>query len=312
MTHKSAVSAMVSAMALTAWLVVPARAQERERTVPTRAFDRFELESETGVGFWAEAGALYERQQDVDTAKGETSGFHSTTAFARFAYGDKKWEAGAFIPYLDVKGNQTLGRATTDVSDNGVGDILLAGKYVPIQSDILDLGAGAALSLPSGDHKRGVGSGGAAVGVPSAGPQQGLGAGELGGLPFITGAFHMAVADVRAHLGGEFFTGSSHGGAASDRLVYGFGIFLPLCNYAALRNEFSGTNVYDAPDEPKIVNYLPGLDLRLPIGNLDALLRITGAVGVSSRAPSWGAGGSLVISSPTLRAPVAKGGVVIE
>jgi hypothetical protein len=52
--------AMVSAMTL-AWLAVPVRAQERERTVPTRAFDRFELESETGVGFWAEAGALYAR-----------------------------------------------------------------------------------------------------------------------------------------------------------------------------------------------------------------------------------------------------------
>jgi hypothetical protein len=311
MTRKSALSAMVSAMTLAAWFVVPARAQERERTVPIRAFDRFELESETGVGFWAEAGALYETQQEADTADGRTSGFHSTTAFARFAYGSEKWEAGAFIPYLDVKGNQASDGGTTDVSENGVGDILLAGKYVPIRSDLLDLGAGAALSLPSGDHKRGVGSGGAALGVPTAGANEGLGSGELGGMPFVTGAFHMAVADVRAHLGGEFFTGSSHDGAASDRLVYGFGIFLPLCKYAALRNEFSGVNVYDLDNGPKVVNYLPGLDIRLPIGNLDMLLRITGEVGVSSEAPPWGAGGSLVITSPTMRAP-ARGGVVIE
>lgn len=308
MTRKSALSAMVSAMALAAWLVVPAWAQERERTVPTRAFDRFEFESETSVGFWAEAGALYERPQDQDIKLDHTSEslrLHSTTAFARFAYGGEKWEAGAFVPYLDVEGNP-------NVSENGVGDILLAGKYVPIRSDFLDLGGGAAVSLPSGDHTRGVGSGGATVGVPSGGPNEGLGSGEFGGTPFITGALHMGPADVRAHLGAEFFAGSSHHGAASDRLVYGFGIFLPFCKYAALRNEFSGVDAYDLKNHSTVVNYLPGLDFRLPIGNLDALLRITGAVGVSTEAPSWGAGGSLVITSPTLRAPMAKGGVVVE
>jgi hypothetical protein len=297
MTRKSVLSVVVSAMALAAWLAVPARAQQLERTVPTRAFDRFELESETGNGFWAEAGALYERQQDRNITLDDTPAslrLHSTEGFARFAYGGEKWEAGAFVPYLDVEGKLSSGADTENVSENGVGDILLAGKYIPIRSDLIDLGAGAALSLPSGDQTRG------------------LGTGQLAGLPFITGAFHMAVADVRAHLGGEFFTGSSHQGLASDRLVYGFGIFLPFCRYAALRNEFSGVDVYDLKNGPKVVNYVPGLDLRLPIGNLDVLLRITGAVGVSSEAPPWGAGGSLVITSPTLRAPAAKGGVVIE
>jgi hypothetical protein len=291
-------------MALAAWLVVPAWAQELERTVPTRAFDRFEFESETSVGFWAEAGALYERQQELDHTS-ESLRLHSTTAFARFAYGGEKWEAGAFVPYLDVEGNP-------NVSENGVGDILLAGKYIPIRSDILDLGGGAAVSLPSGDQTRGRGSGGAGLAVPSGGPNEGLGSGEFGGAPFITGALHMGVADVRAHLGSEFFTGSSHNGAASDRLVYGFGIFLPFGKYVAWRNEFSGVDAYDLKNHPTLVNYLPGLDFRLPIGNLDALLRITGAVGVSAAAPSWGAGGSLVITSPTLRAPMAKGGVVVE
>jgi hypothetical protein len=286
MTRKSVLGAMM----LATWLVMPAWAQQRERTMPTRAFDRFEFESETGVGFWAEGGALYERQQDQEITLDHSPQkltLHSTTAFARFAYGGEKWEAGALVPYLDVEGNP-------GVSENGLGDIQLAGKYIPIRSDLLDLGGGAAVSLPSGDQDRGLGSG------------------ELGGAPFITGALHMAVADVRAHLGGEFFTGSSHDGLASDRLIYGFGIFLPLCKYATLRNEFSGTNVYDAPDEPKIVNYLPGLDFRLPIGNLDALLRITGEVGVTSSAPPWGAGGSLVITSPTFRAPAAPGGIIVE
>jgi hypothetical protein len=294
---------------------VPAWAQERERTVPTRGFDRFEFESESGTGFWAEAGALYERQRDQDLTEDHTSAslrLHSTTAFARFAYGGEKWEAGAFVPYLDVEGNVASGGRTTDFSENGVGDILLAGKYIPVRSDFLDFGGGAAVSLPSGDQNRGRGSGGAGLAVPSGGPNEGLGSGELGGIPFVTGALHMAVADVRAHVGGEFFTGSSHHGAASDRLVYGFGIFAPLGKYVALRNEFSGVDVYDLPSSPKSVNYLPGLDFRLPIGNLDALLRITGAVGITSEAPSWGAGGSLVITSPTFRAPMANGGIVVE
>jgi len=309
MARKSVLSAMV----LAAWLVVPARAQERVRTVPTRAFDRFEFDSETEVGLWAEAGALYERQQDADIKEGHISGLHSTTAFARFAYGGEKWEAGAFVPYLDVEGSLASHGHTTDVSENGVGDILLAGKYVPVRSDLLDLGAGAAVSLPSGDQTRGRGSGGAALAVPSGGANEGLGSGEFGGVPFVTGALHMAVADVRAHVGGEFFTWSNHHhGAASNRLVYGYGIFLPIGKYVALRNEFSGVNVYDLKNGPTVVNYLPGLDFRLPIGNLDALLRITGVMGLSAEAPSWGAGGSLVIASPTFRAPPAKGGVVIE
>jgi hypothetical protein len=87
---------------------------------------------------------------------------------------------------------------------------------------------------------------------------------------------------------------------------------MPLGKYVALRNEFSGIDVYDGPEEHKIVNYLPGLDFRLPIGNLDAMLRITGLLGVTAEAPVWGAGGSLVIGNATMRAPVAKGGIVIE
>ena len=62
----------------------------------------------------------------------------------------------------------------------------------------------------------------------------------------------------------EFFTGSSHHGAASDRLVYGFGLFLPFGKYVALRNEFSGVDAYDLKNHPTLVNYLPGLDFRLP------------------------------------------------
>jgi hypothetical protein len=324
-------------MVLVAWLVVPAWAQQLERTVPTRAFDRFEFESETQVGFWAEAGALYQRFQDEDVNnpfKGPVANpkakpvnltanlaLRSVTSFARFAYGGQKWEAGAYIPYLaiggDLKGVDDRGNhGMLSPNDNGVGDILLDGRYILIRGPLLDLGAGGAVSLPSGDYTRPslsctqVLSPTGAV-LPCR-PINRLGAGEFGGIPFITGALHMGVGDVRAHLGSEFFTGSSHNGLASDRMVYGIGVFLPLGKYVALRNEFSGIDVYDGPVEQKIVNYLPGLDFRLPIGNLDAMLRVTGLFGVSAQAPVWGAGGSVVIGNATMRAPMAKGGIVIE
>ena len=320
MTRKCALGAMV----LVSWLVVPAWAQQLERTVPTRAFDRFEFDSETQVGFWAETGALYQRLQDEDVKnpfgnkKGNQTAdlaLRSVTSFVRFAYGDKKWEAGAYIPYLaiggDLKGKDDNGNhGMLSPNDNGVGDILLDGRYIPIRGPLLDLGAGGAVSLPSGDYTRpSVACSGA---TQPCLPINRLGAGEFGGIPFITGALHMAVLDVRAHLGSEFFIGSSHNGLASDRLVYGLGLFMPLGKYVALRNEFSGIDVYDGPEEHKIVNYLPGLDFRLPIGNLDAMLRITGLLGVTAEAPVWGAGGSLVIGNATLRAPMAKGGIVIE
>jgi hypothetical protein len=276
MVRKSA----LATLALTAWLVVPALAQERERTMPTRAFDRFELESETVNGFWAETGGLY---QWADEGR-------ATTAFARFALGgnNDKCEADLFVPYSDRKGD--IG------SENGLGDIRLSGKYIPIRGGVLDLGAGVEASLPSGDHTRG------------------LGAGELGGLLFATGAIHLGIADLRGHVGPEFFSGSAHQGLASDRLVYGFGIHMPLGKYLALRNELSGVDVYDMKDGPKVVNYVPGLDLRIPVGNLDVLVRATGTMGVTTEAPAWGAGGSLVITSPTMRAPASPGtgGVVVE
>jgi hypothetical protein len=321
-------------MVLVAWLVVPAWAQQLERTVPTRAFDRFEFDSETQVGFWAEAGALYQRLQDEDvnnppeikqgSSKGNQTAdlaLRSVTSFVRFAYGDKNWEAGAHIPYVaiggDLKGVSDSGYGgMLSPNDNGVGDILLDARYIPIRGPLLDLGVGGAVSLPSGDYTRPslsceqVLSPKGAV-LPCR-PINRLGAGEFGGIPFITGALHVAVADVRAHLGGEFFTGSSHNGLASDRLVYGVGIFMPLGKYVALRNEFSGIDVYDGPVEQKVVNYLPGLDFRLPIGNLDAMLRVTGMLGVSAQAPVWGAGGSIVIGNQTMRAPMSKGGIVIE
>ncbi len=298
--------AVVAAM-LTAWMALPAGAQERERTVPTRAFETFEYESETVNGFWAEAGALYEHTSSRDVlvnGKPNQLDVDVHTGFLRFAGGTNKWEANLLIPYHDLQA-ELKNSMGSDPDGNGVGDILAGGKFIPIRSDFLDLGIGANVSLPSGDKDKG------------------LGTGSLGGTGFVTGALHLAIADLRGHVGGQFFTGPKHdvlaagdflrNTVASDRLVYGFDIIAPLCKYAALRNEFSGSDLYSVGGSPKVMTYLPGIDIRLPFGDLDAVLRLTGAYGITADAPNYGFGGSIVIGSQTTRAPISKtGGVVVE
>jgi hypothetical protein len=295
MLRKSAVVALMvtSALALPGW----AQEQEKERTIPLRSFDRFELDSEAVNGLWAEAGTLLEKKKDP--APGGRIETDAKTAFARLAYGgNDSWEADLLVPYHFVDADLKAGGGESDfASGEGIGDVQLSGKYVPIRGKVMDLGIGGLLSLPSGDDKKG------------------FGAGELGGMPFVTGTMHVAVAELRAHVGAEFFTGSSHGGQATDRIVYGFDLIAPLCKYASLRNEFSGTNFRDLPNSPKAVSYLPGLDIRVPIGGWDVLLRPTGLIGITSQAPDWGFGGSVVIASPTMRAPAGAagpGGVVVE
>jgi len=305
------------AMALS--LAIPAAAQQQERTVATRNFDRFELDSDSVTGFWAEAGSLFQRTNKnhiTDTSIGTFAypGLYSgpigtklisgadkkdvdvTTTFARFAYGGDKWEGNLFVPYRQLNGEFRSGGNVTDIDENGIGDIQLAAKYVPVRSGLLDLGVGALLSLPSGDDNRR------------------LGGGAFGGAPFITGAMHFALLDIHAHLAPEFFAGWHTNGQASDRFLYGFDFLVPLCKYAALRNEFSAVDNYDLNNSPKTMSYLPGLDIRVPIGDMDLLLRPTGSVGLTNDSPTWGFGGSIAITSPTMRAAAAKtvGGVVVE
>lgn len=301
-------SALVAG-AMMAGLIVPAAAQELERTMPTRAFSRFELDSETVTGFWAEAGALFERTERETTVakvRGDLD-VDTITSFARVAYGDKKWEADVVIPYhlLDESFSPRTG-ATSELQDDGIGDIQLTGKYIPLRGHLMDLGGGVRMSLPSG-QEQGIGLGD--VGGMPGGEDRGFGTGEFGAMPFLTGALHITVAEVRGHIGGLFFTGDNNKGLASDRLVYGFGVYVPMGKYISIRNEFSSAEFYDEPQNPKLSTYMPGVDIRVPIGDLDLLIRPTGLIGVSDLSPDWGVGGSLVITSPTTGPPSGAGGV---
>lgn len=256
--------------------------KELTRTVPSRSLDRFSFESETVDGIWAETGAFYSNTKS--DANGVKQNFDGVSAFGRVSYGQKKWEAGIFFPYYnDFQGHMMepapIGR--TDVDSTGVGDLQAYGKFIPLKGEILDAGAGLLVSFPTGDDN------------------DGLGTGEYGFLPYFTAEIDLQAVQVRGHIGWEWFTANNNDRAA-DRLVYGFGIFIPLFNYVTFRNEFSGTEL-DTNNDPKYASYLGGLDIRIPIGNFDLLLRPTGIAGISERAPDWGIGGSIALSSATYK-----------
>jgi hypothetical protein len=256
-------------------VVVPvlAEAEEEnmERVTATRSFERFEFDTETVDGFWAEAGGQFSRDSDQN--------IDDPQAFARLAYGQgKRWEAGLRLPYQWQDGPDGQG-----IDANGLGDLQLSGKYIPLRGQILDVGGGAVLSLPSGRDK------------------EGFGEGQVGGGPFLTGSVNLDMARFYAHIGSEFFAGSGDGLQAENRMLYGFALMVPIGKQVVLRNEFTGVRYYNADGTPKVVNYRPGVDVRVPLGAIDVVLRPTGLVGITDRAPDWGFGGSLTITSPTLR-----------
>jgi hypothetical protein len=280
---------------------VKSEAPAEERTIAIRSFERFEFDTATQKGFWAEVGFLYTRTDfersemtDVDVD------LKTYRPFARFAYGGELWEANLLVPALSLDGNvapdPTDPTIKQQVDAGGISNIALGGRFIPLRTSILDAGAGVSFSFPTPKD------------------DSDLGADEVGALPFFTASIDLALVQTRGHIGWRFFTGDNDSGVAYDQLVWGFGMFLPLFDYVDFRNEFAGTES-DQPGDPKVVNYIAGLDIRVPIGGVDLLLRPTGLAGVTRRAPDFGVGLSIAVASPTYRP--AKGGseygdVIIE
>jgi hypothetical protein len=237
-----------------------------EDTVPLRSFSRFELDSGTVEGLWTEVGNAYseDRQSGVET--------DLNTTFGRFAYGDKYSEAGLLFPYhnLDVD----LGRSGS-ANEDGTGDLRLYGKTVPIRTELIDLGAGMELSVPTGEE------------------DEGLGEGEVGFLPFVTSAVHLGMVDARGHFGYRFFSDDDKW----EAFHYGFGLYAPIGKNIALRTEFNAI-VQKAPgSDPDPWMFEPGVDIGIPAGEgIEFVVRPTGLVGMNNDAPDWGVGGSVVLA----------------
>lgn len=304
---------------------VGTRAEEppQKRTVPARSYSRFEFETETHKGYWGELGAFLESTDIKPSSVPNTNvDVDTITAFARFAYGGENWEANLFLPYRNIDGKLSRSGAPplNDFSEDGIGDIEVTGRYIPLRTSILDAGIGANLRLPSGDKDTGIPPAIDPVRNTTSSVDPGTPAEEFAALPFFTASFDLAIVDVRGHIGWQFFTGDNDDGVASDRLVYGFGVIMPMRDlvpfgdYFSIRNEFTSVE-FDERDTADIANYLVGFDIRIPVGNMDVLLRPTGLVPISRRAPDWGIGGSIAITAPTYIATKKVqmvGGVVVE
>jgi len=251
---------------------------KKEAVMPLRSFERFPFDPYTATGFWGEAGALYS-EFDLDPGEVDT-----TTVFGRLAYGAEKWEAGLQLPYYFADLDLDMPNGHSDSDEDGVGDLSLYGKFVPLQKGMIKLGLGGQVSVPTGDEDK-------------------FGTGEVGLLPFITGGIDLEVVEGIAHVGWNFLTGHD---SSPDSLVYGFGLLAPvpmIGDYVALRNEFVGEQ-FDTHGKPKTVSYLPGLDIRIPAGPLNILLRPTGQVGITEESPDWGVGGSIALAqAPPTEAP---------
>jgi hypothetical protein len=258
-----------------------------EDAMPLRSFDRFELDTGTARGLWLEAGSFLIHNEVSASFFGvmEKDSVDVVTTAARIVYGSEHLEGGVFIPYVNIDEELSLnlgGGTTSTRTEDGIGDIRLYGKAIPLRSKWVDGGVGVELSLPSGDENKG------------------LGAGEVGVLPYATAALHLGPIDLRGHVGHRSFAGDASSGVVDsgplESWVYGGGLHGAVSRNMALRAEFVGETFDSDRVSGDAVLFEPGVDLRLPLGSVEIWLRPTGAVGISDTAPDWGVGGTIVLA----------------
>ncbi len=273
------VTCALGVIELLASAVAPALAAE----LPMRSFDRFAFDTTTANGFWAElaVGATHSEDEANPFGHQTSQDTDAVTIQPTLAYGGASWEAGLLLPYRHVDGKACetfIGRTIcADDEEDGFGDINLYGKYI-FRSEYVHVGGGLDLSLPSGDEDKG------------------LGAGELGVAPFATAAAIIGPTEVRAHVGNLFFTGSDswsyYSRHPSDVLFYGVGLFYAINDRVGVRGELLGSRI-DRDDDQDVLAFEPGVDVRIPLGAVDLILRPTAAVGLTDASADWGVGAAV-------------------
>ncbi|MCX8071942.1 MAG: hypothetical protein N3C12_05770 [Candidatus Binatia bacterium] len=261
------------------WLFgVAASAQEAQTKAAgiSRSFDRYEQEAAVSEGFWVE-GAAGVVQDVVKDAVGNKTTSSVDFGALRASYGMDMFEAGLTFPFWqhsEVEVRQ--GSNVRSRGEEGPGDVSLFAKVLPLRSEYLDAGAGLQVSFPTGDEDKN------------------LGIGEVGVLPFATVAAHLAPFAVRAHGGYRFVSDITP--TAREAIVYGGGIFYMWNEQLALRSEINGA-IVDVPGKENfdLILWQPGVDVRLPMGGYDILLRPTGTYGINEESPDWGFGGSITV-----------------
>jgi hypothetical protein len=260
----------------------PAYEEESEEPV-LRSFASFITDAETSRGLWVELGSLYFNNDVSDLI--DIDGAHT---FLHISYGQEMFEGGILIPYEYVNADVN-GPAFLDFEGNGIGDISLWGKVVPVRTDMFTLGIGMSASFPSGD-------------------QQAFTTDEYGFNPFLSAGFVAGPVHIGTSLGYSRFTDAER----SDALTYSATVLAPIGEMVVLRGEFVGSHWADLHqnegngptssdiiasggigDDP--VSFVPGIDIIFPMGDAQLMLRPTGAVGISDTA-DWQAGLSIAFA----------------
>ena len=247
-----------------------------DAAMAVRSFERFEFDTVTASGLWAEVA--------TSLAHEESQGISADliTVESRLVYGAEWIEGGLFIPYERLGVSGPISFAGGEAEENGIGDLQLYGKAVPLRTEWVDAGIGLEISLPSGDESKG------------------LGAGSTGFLPYGMAAVHLGPADLRGHFGYDAFLTSDGTVFGRERapnvFIYGWGLFGTITDRVGVRTEFVAETFDGANDNRHVLSFEPGFDVRFPLGSIDLLIRPTGAVGLTHDSPDWGVGGAVTVN----------------
>jgi hypothetical protein len=275
------------------------RGWSEDKGGPIRSLDRFEADPGVSEGFWIEALASYAQDVVKDDVGSRTSTSVDTGA-VRLSYGMDMFEAGLTFPFwrhLEVE--RRAGTVRT-AGGEGLGDLRAFVKAVPLRTDYFDAGAGLSVGFPTGSIDGGLTTEETLL-VPGNAKLQSLlpmnslqpGTGKFQFTPYGIVAAHYGPFEVRAHGGYTFV--ASHTTRSREVTVFGGGIYYRWTDQVGFRSEINGGTVHAVGDNPNVLAWQPGIDIRLPRDGYDIVLRPTGSYGITDETADWGIGGSITV-----------------
>jgi hypothetical protein len=269
--------------ALVVWacsVAVPARGSDV--TDLDRVYDSFAREAATvGDGrIRLEVRGLYVNEDDADldlngfpvdkleqqegaTVKDMQGGLFDL--LGSYGLGERA-EVGFLLPFFI---QETDFAAASSINEEGIGDLLLYGKFKRKVATNCSMAGGLELQLPTGDEEKSFGTG------------------ELGFNPFLSSRYQRGPVAVGGHIGYRIYTGNP-----DDEFNWGVELLLRPNAQVVFRTEVSGRYFKSFGDEFNDVLLLPGLDFNF---GENVILRPTVLVGLSDESPNWGAGLGIVM-----------------
>ncbi len=270
----------------------------QEKAPPTRSLDRFEADTAVTEGFWIEPLATFAQDVVKDNLGNKTT-TSADTGGLRLSYGMDLLEAGLIFPFwrhLEVE--QRVGGNVRTAGGEGPGDLRAFVKAVPLRSEYFDAGAGVTVGFPTGSTEGGLTTAEATllpgnVKALSVLPMNALqpGTGKFNFTPYGMVGLHYGPFEVRAHGGYTFV--ASHTSSSREVTVYGGGIYYRWTDQVGFRSEINGGTVHTVGDNPDVLAWQPGIDVRLPQNGYEIVLRPTGSYGITDETADWGIGGSI-------------------